>query len=181
MKVDVRLVAATNRDLGRQVEEQRFRDDLFCRLNVFPIRVPPLRERPEDIPALVRFFVQRLARPMNRHVEVISSEVLDALCRYGWPGNVRELANLMERAMILSKGRTLEVPLAELERRPPRTGHDHDATTLESVERTHVLRVLQETNWVLGGPRGAAARLGMKRTTLQSLMGRLGITRPGAA
>ncbi len=181
IKVDVRLVAATNRNLGRLVEEQRFRDDLYYRLNVFPIHVPPLRERAEDIPALVRFFVQRLARPMNRHVEVIPSETLDALRRYAWPGNVRELANLIERAMILSKRRTLEVPLAELERRRPRTGHDDGAATLEGVERTHVLRVLQETNWVLGGPRGAAARLGLKRTTLQSLMARLGITRPGAA
>jgi len=167
IKVDVRLVAATNRDLGRLVEEQRFRDDLYYRLNVFPIHVPPLRERAEDIPALVRFFVQRLARPMNRHVEVIPSETLDALRRYAWPGNVRELANLIERAMILSKRRTLEVPLAELERRRPRTGDDDGAATLEGVERTHVLRVLQETNWVLGGPRGAATRLGMKRTTLQ--------------
>jgi formate hydrogenlyase transcriptional activator len=181
IKVDVRLVAATNRDLARLVEEQRFRDDLYYRLNVFPIHVPSLRERPEDIPALVRFFVQRLARPMNRHVEVIPSETLDALRRYAWPGNVRELANLIERAMILSKRRTLEVPLAELERRRPPTGHDDGATTLEGVERMHVLHVLQETNWVLGGPRGAAARLGLKRTTLQSLMGRLGITRPGAA
>ena len=106
------------------VEEQRFRDDLYYRLNVFPIHVPPLRERPEDIPALVRFFVQRFARPMNRHVEVIPTETLEALRRYAWPGNVRELANLIERAMILSKGRTLEVPLAELKRRRSRTDHD---------------------------------------------------------
>ena len=175
--VDVRLIAATNRDLVRMVEERRFRDDLHYRLNVFPIHVPPLRERPEDIPALVRFFVQRLARPMNRHVEVVPSETLDALRRYAWPGNVRELANVIERAMILSKSRTLEVPLAELGQRRPRSG----AATLESVERTHILRVLEETNWMLGGPRGAAARLGMKRTTLQSLMGRLGITRPTTA
>ena len=181
IKVDVRLVAATNRDLARLVEEQRFRDDLYYRLNVFPIHVPPLRERPEDIPALVRFFVQRLARPMNRHVEVIPSETLEALRRYAWPGNVRELANLLERAMILSKGRTLEVPLVELERRRPRAHHEDGASTLEDVERTHIRRVLGETNWMLGGPRGAAARLGMKRTTLQSLMRRLGITRPRAA
>src|SRR5438093_3647608 len=181
IKVDVRLVAATNRDLARLVEEQRFRDDLYYRLNVFPIHVPSLRERAEDIPALVRFFVQRLARPMNRHVEVIPSETLEALRRYGWPGNVRELANLLERAMILSKGRTLEVPLAELKRRRPLVDHEDGASTLEDVERTHIRRVLGETNWMLGGPRGAAARLGMKRTTLQSLMRRLGITRPGAA
>ncbi len=163
------------------VDEHRFRDDLYYRLNVFPIHVPPLRERPDDIPALVRFFVQRLARPMNRHVEVIPSETLEALRRYAWPGNVRELANLIERAMILSKGRTLEVPLAELRRRRPRADHEDGASTLEAVERMHILRVLGETNWTLGGPRGAAARLGMKRTTLQSLMRRLGITRPRAA
>src|SRR5437867_3570872 len=181
IKVDVRLVAATNRDLARLVEAQRFRDDLYYRLNVFPIHVPPLRERPEDIPALVRFFVGRLARPMNRHVEVIPSETLEAFRRYAWPGNVRELANLIERAMILSKGRTLDVPLAELKQRRPRVDHEDGASTLEDVERTHIRRVLGETNWMLGGPRGAAARLGMKRTTLQSLMRRLGITRPGAA
>jgi formate hydrogenlyase transcriptional activator len=178
IEVDVRLIAATNRDLARLVAENRFREDLYYRLNVFPIRVPPLRERPEDIPALVRFFVQRLGRPMNRHVEVIPSETLEALRRYAWPGNVRELANLVERAMILSKGNVLEVPLAELRRRRPRVDHDQGATTLEAVERTHILRVLGETNWRLGGLRGAAARLGMKRTTLQSLMKRLGITRP---
>ena len=180
IKVDVRIVAATNRDLARLVEEQRFRDDLYYRLNVFPIHVPPLRERTEDIPALVRFFVQRLARPMNRHVEVVPSEALKALRRYAWPGNVRELANLVERAMILSKGRTLQIPLAELGRWQ-RPDHGDRAATLRAVERTHVLRVLGETNWTLGGPRGAAVRLGVKRTTLQALMRRLGITRPRAA
>jgi formate hydrogenlyase transcriptional activator len=179
--VDVRLVAATNRDLARMTEERRFRDDLYYRLNVFPIHVPPLRERSEDIPALVRSFVQRLARPMNRNVEVIPTEALEVLRRYSWPGNVRELANLVERAMILSKGRTLEVPLAELNRRPARADHTNDARTLEAVERTHILRVLNETNWRLGGPRGAASRLGMKRTTLQSMIKRLGITRPHEA
>ena len=111
IKVDVRLIAATNRDLLRMVEEHRFRDDLYYRLNVFPIHVPALRERPEDIPSLVRYFVQRLARPMNRQIEVIPTETLDAMRRYSWPGNVRELANLVERAMILSRGRTLEVPI----------------------------------------------------------------------
>ena len=181
IKLDVRVVAATNRDLARMVEEGRFRDDLYYRLNVFPIRLPPLRERPEDIPALIRFFVQRLARPMNRHVEVIPNETLDALRRYAWPGNVRELANLIERAMILSKGRTLEVPLAELKARRARGDHEDASPTLEAVERTHILRILNETNWRLGGPRGAATRLGMKRTTLQSLLKRLGITRPRAA
>jgi formate hydrogenlyase transcriptional activator len=179
IEVDVRVVAATNRDLARLVEEKRFRDDLYYRLNVFPIQLPPLRERPEDIPALVRFFVQRLARPMNRHIEVIPTEALKALRRYSWPGNVRELANLVERAMIQSEGRTLEIPLAELERRRP--DHDDGAATLRAVQRMYILRVLGETKWTLGGPRGAAVRLGMKRTTLQALMRRLGITRPRAA
>jgi len=181
IKVDVRLVAATNRDLDRMIEEGRFRDDLYYRLNVFPIRVPALRERSDDIPALVRFFVQRLGRPLNRRVEVIRSETLDALRRYTWPGNVRELANLIERAMILSQGRTLDVPLAELRRRRDRADRRDETRTLEAVERMHILRILEETNWVLGGPRGAAARLGMKRTTLQSMIKRLGLARPRAA
>jgi formate hydrogenlyase transcriptional activator len=181
IKVDARIVAATNRDLAQLVEEKRFRGDLYYRLNVFPIHVPPLRERPEDIPALVRFFVQRLARPMNRRVQVIPSEALKALRRYTWPGNVRELANLIERAMILSKGKTLEIPLGELGRRRHRPDHDDGAATLRAVERMHILGVLGETNWRLGGPRGAAVRLGMKRTTLQALIRRLGITKPRAA
>ena len=178
IKVDVRLIAATNRDLLRMVEEQRFRDDLYYRLNVFPIHVPPLRERPEDIPALVSSFVQRLARPMNRRVEVIPRETLDALRRYTWPGNIRELANLIERAMILSRGRRLEVPLDELARRrgPAPIGH-HD-TAGRGIDRADILRALEQANWVLGGPRGTAARLGMKRTTLQSMMKRLGIDKP---
>jgi formate hydrogenlyase transcriptional activator len=179
IKVDVRLIAATNRDLARMVEEQRFRDDLYYRLNVFPIQVPPLRERPEDIPALVRYFVQRLARPMNRSVEVVPSETLTALCRYRWPGNVRELANLIERSMILSPGRTLQVPLAELNG-PGAAKDEREASTLKGIERAHILRALDEASWTLGGPHGAAARLGMKRTTLQSWMKRLGITRPAA-
>jgi formate hydrogenlyase transcriptional activator len=176
IKVDVRLIAATNRDLLRMVEEHRFRDDLYYRLNVFPIHIPPLRERPEDIPALVRYLVQRLARPMNRQVEVIPSETMEALRRYPWPGNVRELANLVERAMIFSTGRTLEVPIEELKsRRPPAAKIENGGTTLHSLERAHILRALEEANWVLGGPKGAAAQLGMKRTTLQYRMQRLGI------
>src|SRR2546428_413983 len=130
IKVDVRLIAATNRDLLRMVEEQRFRDDLYYRLNVFPIQAPPLRERPEDIPALVSYFVQRFARPMNRRVEVIPSETLDALRRYTWPGNIRELANLIERAMILSRGRRLEVPLDDLTRRRGAAPIGHPGTAV---------------------------------------------------
>jgi formate hydrogenlyase transcriptional activator len=180
IKVDVRLIAATNRDLLRMVEEQRFRDDLYYRLNVFPILVPPLRERPEDIPALVGSFVQRLARPMNRQVEVIPVETLEALRRYAWPGNVRELANLVERAMILSRGRTLEVPLDDLTRaRPETAASSHRGAAGPGLPRDDILRALEQANWVLGGARGAAARLGMKRTTLQSLMKRLSIEKPG--
>jgi len=182
IKVDVRLVAATNRDLGRMVEEQRFRDDLYYRLNVFPLEVPPLRERLEDIPALVRYFVHQFARRMGRRIEVIPCEALDALRQYAWPGNVRELANLIERATILSPGPTLQIPLAEL--KPPRdvpretAANASGAATLEGLERAHIRAVLEEANWLVGSPRGAAARLGMKRTTLLSLMKRLGITRP---
>jgi formate hydrogenlyase transcriptional activator len=178
IKVNVRLIAATNRDLAQMVATQRFRDDLYYRLNVFPIHVPPLRERTEDIAPLVRYFVERLARPMNRTVEVIPSETLEALRQYGWPGNVRELANLIERAMILSPGRTLQVPLAELKRQAAPAVSAPPPLTLEGVERTHIIRTLQDANWVVGGPDGAAARLGMKRTTLQSLMKRLAISRP---
>ena len=176
IKVDVRLIAATNRDLRGMVEEQRFRDDLYYRLDVFPIHVPPLRQRAEDIPALVRYFVQRLARPMNRRVEVIPSETLEALRRYTWPGNIRELANLIERAMIFSRGRTLEVPLDDLTRRREVATIGHAAG--RAVERADILRALEQANWILGGPRGAAARLGMKRTTLQSIIKRLGIAKP---
>jgi formate hydrogenlyase transcriptional activator len=179
LKVNVRIVAATNRDLRQMVETQRFRDDLYYRLHVFPLRVPPLRERPEDVPALVGYFVKRLARPMNRQIELIPTGTLEVLRRYAWPGNVRELANLIERAMILSRGRTLEVPLDDLARRrpgPAAMGH-RDAENADA-ERAEILRALEQTNWVLAGPRGAAARLGMKRTTLQSLMRRLGIAKP---
>jgi formate hydrogenlyase transcriptional activator len=177
IKVDVRVVAATNANLAEMVSQRLFRDDLYYRLNVFPIHLPSLRERAEDIPALVRFLVQRFARPMNREVEVIPRETLKALARYSWPGNVRELANLIERAMILSNGRTLEVPLPEVTSRQARTDRANGVATLDAIQRSHIVRVLDETNWTLGGPRGAAARLGMKRTTLQSLMKRRGITR----
>src|SRR5882724_6001862 len=178
IKVDVRPVAATNRDLVRMVEEHRFRDDLYYRLNVFPIHAPPLRERPEDIEPLVRYFVQRFAARMQRRIEVIPTETLDAMRRYPWPGNVRELENLIERAVILSSGPRLTVPLAHLARRSTPAAQGGSASTLEGVERAHTTRVLEETNWMLGGPRGAAARLGMKRTTLQSLMKLLAIARP---
>ena len=176
IRVDVRVVAATNRDLARMVAEREFRSDLYYRLNVFPLLMPPLRDRHEDIPQLVRYLAQKYARRMNKRIESIPSETLDALTRYHWPGNVRELENLIERAVILSAGPALRVPLAEL--KPPAEAATEALVTLEAAERQHILRALEETNWVLGGPRGAATRLGMKRTTLQSRMSKLGITRP---
>jgi formate hydrogenlyase transcriptional activator len=178
IRVDVRLVAATNRDLLRMVQEQRFRDDLYYRVNVFPIHLPPLRERPEDIPALVRYFVDRFARRINRRIEEIPNEALEALQRYAWPGNVRELANLIERSMILSPGPTLDLPLAELEHTASLAARKNGTATLAQLERSCILGVLEEANWLIAGPRGAAARLGMKRTTLQSLIKRLEIVRP---
>jgi len=177
IKVDVRLVAATNRDLAQMVAEGRFRNDLYYRLNVFPIVLPPLRERPDGIPSLVRHFTQQFARRMGRRIETIRPEVLEALVRYPWPGNVRELQNVIERAVILSPGPTLQVPLADLEpagQQAPMAA----AVTLADAEREHILSALRETGWVLGGPAGAAARLGMKRTTLQNKMRKLGISRP---
>src|SRR3989454_9838917 len=173
--VDVRLVAATNRDLSALVEEGRFRSDLYYRFNVFPLRMPPLRERREDIPLLVRYFVQKYSRRMNKRMESVSTESLEALGRYHWPGNIRELENLVERAVIVSSGPVLRIPVGDL--RAPLASSAAAAVTLEEAEREAILRALGETNWVLAGPRGAAARLGMKRTTLQSRMQKLGITR----
>jgi formate hydrogenlyase transcriptional activator len=172
IRVDVRVVAATNRNLAPMVEEGLFRRDLYYRLNVFPIMIPPLRERSEDIPLLVRYFVQKYARLMDRRIETISAEEMDALTRYHWPGNVRELENLIERAVILSPGPELRVPVAELKQHSEAPSN----LTLQAAEREHIIRVLRETNWVVGGPRGAATRLAMKRTTLQSKMRKLGIS-----
>jgi formate hydrogenlyase transcriptional activator len=176
-RVDVRIVAATNRDLGEMVADRSFRGDLYYRLNVFPIELPALRERREDVPALVRYFAQRAARRMNRRIEIVPDETLDALRAYDWPGNVRELENLVERAVILSEGPVLHVPLAEL-RAPATRAASTDGATLSDVEREHILRAVRDANWVLGGPKGAAARLGMKRTTLQSRLAKLGIRKP---
>ena len=173
IKVDVRLVAATNRDLAQMISERQFRTDLYYRLSVFPISVPPLRERPDDIPKLVRYFTQKYSRLMNKRVENIPSDAMEALVRYGWPGNVRELENLVERAVILSRGTILQIPLTEV-RAAPETVLP---VTLQDAERDHIRRVLEKSNWVIGGPNGAATRLGMKRTTLQSKMKKLGIAR----
>jgi formate hydrogenlyase transcriptional activator len=174
IRVNIRLIAATNRDLAKSVAAREFRSDLYYRLHVFPVHMPPLRERARDVELLVRYFVQRFSRRMNKQIETIPTETMNALTRWEWPGNVRELENFIERSVILSEGTTLNVPLSEL--RPTYEGARHD-TTLESLEREHILRVLRETGGVISGLRGAAARLGMKRTTLQSRMQKMGITR----
>ena len=176
IRVNARLVAATNADLHRMVAEKRFRSDLYYRLNVIPILIPPLRERPEDIPSLVRYFVQKYSRLRKKEIRSVPFEVMTALERYHWPGNIRELENLIERAVILSRGPELRVSLDEL--KPPAEAAPHSANTLEEAERDHILKVLKETKWVVGGPSGAAARLGMNRTTLQFRMKKLNITRP---
>ena len=179
LRSDARLIAATNADLASLVEAQKFRADLFYRLNVFPIHVPPLRERAEDIPLLVRHFVQHFARQMNRTIDTISSDTMERLTRYPWPGNIRELENLIERAVILTAGPVLRVPLDD---RPVRIvagrADGHLPRTLEEAERAHILATVKETKWVLSGPNGAAKRLGMNRSTLQFRMKKLGILRP---
>jgi len=177
-KVDVRLVAATHRDLESMMAQKQFRSDLYYRLNVFPIEVPPLRERSEDIPQLVRYFVQHFGRRTNRTIETIPPRVMESLSRYSWPGNVRELQNLIERAVILSPGPVLQVPLQDLRARtiPGQNSGEHE--TLAHAKRAHILATLEDTKWVLSGPRGAATRLGMNRSTLQFYMKKLGIVRP---
>jgi formate hydrogenlyase transcriptional activator len=177
VRVDIRLVAATNRDLAGMVADGRFRSDLYYRLNVFPVVLPPLRQRRDDIPMLARHFAQRFARRMGRRIETIPSAVMDALVRYPWPGNIRELENVIERAVILSPGAELDVNLADLQAAEPAESPVVAVVTLADAEREHILRVLGETEWVVGGPNGAAARLGMQRTTLQSKMKKLGISR----
>jgi len=178
LRTDARLIAATNRDLAALVEEKKFRADLFYRLNVFPVHMPPLRERAEDIPVLVRHFVEHYARRMKRAIETIPSETMEVLTRYAWPGNVRELQNLMERAVILSPGPVLRVPLGDLDVRATAGLSRGPAQTLEEAERAHIVATLTDTHWVVAGARGAAARLGMNRSTLQFKMKKLGIVRP---
>ncbi|HEX3437376.1 MAG TPA: sigma 54-interacting transcriptional regulator [Pseudacidobacterium sp.] len=179
LRTNARLIAATNRDLKSMVAEQEFRADLFYRLNVFPLELPPLRERPEDIPSLVSHFVQHFSRSLNKQINSICSETMDSLIRYAWPGNIRELQNVIERAVLLADEPTLKIPQSELSHELP----DHpvsngNGNTLQAVERSHILSVLKETNWVFSGPNGAAARLGIKRSTLQFRMKKLGISRP---
>jgi len=184
IRVDARVVAATNVDLARLVAEKKFRSDLYYRLNVFPIALPPLRERPEDIPLLTHFFAQKFAHQMKKPIEKIPREAMEALTAYAWPGNIRELQNLIERAVILTRGRALEVPLAELKNPQstnsgaPELADQPKTPTLKDAERDHILRALRESNWVIAGPAGAAARLGLNRTTLNHRMRKLGITRP---
>jgi len=188
MRVDVRVVAATSHDLPAMLNERQFRSDLFYRLNVFPVRVPSLRERREDIPLLVRHFVAKFSARMNRQIEAITSEVMQALASYDWPGNVRELQNFIERSVILSSDGVLSSPLKELDPQPVAASAPTayrierpvaaSSTTLRDVEREHILQTLRETLWVVGGPKGAAVRLGLNRTTLIYRMRKLGIPRP---
>jgi formate hydrogenlyase transcriptional activator len=179
VQTDARLVVATNRDLKAMAEARNFRPDLYYRLNVFPIKVPALRERQEDIPLLVRHFVHEFSRRNNRRIDVIPSETMDALVGYHWPGNIRELQNLIERAVIVSKGPVLHVPVHELSSEcgpaPVPGDRNNFDRYLDQTARSQILRVLEECNWVVSGPKGAAARLGMKRTTLTSRMQKLGI------
>ena len=179
-RVDVRLVAATNADLEALVADKKYRSDLYYRLNVFPVTIPPLRDRRDDIPALARFFTQKFAARMRKRIESIPARTLAALAEYHWPGNVRELENLIERAVILSSGVELEVSLPELSGRaaPAPAERSDQSLNLEEVEREHILRALRDANWMIGGVRGAASRLGLNRSTLQSRMKKLGITRP---
>jgi formate hydrogenlyase transcriptional activator len=173
-QVDVRVVAATHRDLKQMVEDGEFRSDLYYRLHVFPLPVPPLRQRREDIPLLVRHFVDEYARRMKRRIETIPPQAMEAFRSYSWPGNVRELQNFIERAVILSPGSVLRAPLAELKEavvQVPRS----ELGTMAEMEREHVLRAVRASNWVIGGPKGAAVRLGMKRTTLAYRIRKLNI------
>lgn len=189
LRTDARLIAATNRDLAALAGEQKFRQDLFYRLNVFPITVPPLRDRREDIPMLVRHFAQQFARRMKKNIDTIPSETMESLTRYDWPGNIRELQNLIERAVILSTGQTLRVPTEALNNGDSAGSaasdpdRDHSAglvtdQTLAAADRRHIIAALEKANWVIAGPHGAAARLGVKRSTLQFRMRKLGIVRP---
>ena len=192
LRTDARLIAATNRDLTAMVEEQKFRSDLYYRLNVFPIRIPPLRERPEDIALLVRHFTQQFARRMNKRIESISSETMNVMCDYHWPGNIRELQNIIERAVILSTGPELRVPLSDFKTNGASAANPEGASLsgarsenrgsmqriLEETERKQIVAALEQARWVVAGPKGAAVRLGMKRSTLQVRMQKLGIARP---
>jgi formate hydrogenlyase transcriptional activator len=176
IRVDVRLIAATNRDLARAVEEKEFRSDLFYRLHVFPLHLPALRDRREDIPLLVRHFVEKCSARLHKQIDVVPEEAIQAMTRWKWPGNIRELENFIERSVILSEGNRLSPPLGELREEIARQPSDSDVT-LRDKEREHIVEILRQTRGALSGPSGAAARLGLKRTTLQYKMQRLGISR----
>jgi len=174
--VEVRLVAATNRDLTEMTKQGEFRSDLYYRLNVFPIRIPPLRERREDIPLLVHYFMEKYARRMGKRIEAVPTATMQKLVDWPWPGNVRELQNMIERGVILSRGFVLEIPLAELDQPSVSALRDNNgASTLEAFERQHILQALRESGWVVAG---AAARLGLNRSTLNARMRKLEIRRP---
>jgi formate hydrogenlyase transcriptional activator len=178
IRTDARLVAATNRDLKAMVEEGKFRADLYYRLHVFPLHVPPLRERREDIPLLTRYFVQKHAQRMGRDIDTIPTAVLDALTNYDWPGNIRELQNVLERSVILTSGNALQVPMHELNGRVPAAIWQRTAPAgPQNAERDAILKALEEAKGMVGGPDGAAARLGLKRTTLQSRIRKYNISR----
>jgi formate hydrogenlyase transcriptional activator len=175
LRVDVRLVAATNRDLATLVSKGRFRSDLYYRLNVFPVSVPPLRDRLEDIPLLVRHFVKTFGEQMGKQIDEVPAEVMESLVSHSWPGNIRELQNFIERSVILTSGNTLRAPLAALKRAAE--AESPEAITLKDAERKHIRKTLEHTRWVVAGPNGAAARLGIKRSTLYFRMQKLGISR----
>jgi formate hydrogenlyase transcriptional activator len=175
LRVDVRLVAATNRDLATLVSKERFRSDLYYRLNVFPISVPPLRDRLEDIPLLVRHFVKTFGEQMGKYIDEVPVEVMQSLVSHSWPGNIRELQNFIERSVVLTSGNTLRPPLAALQRAAETDSPE--AITLKDAERKHIRKTLEHTRWVVAGPNGAAARLGIKRSTLYFRMQKLGISR----
>ncbi len=172
------MIAATNRNLAQMVADNQFRSDLYYRLRVFPILVPPLRERQHDIPLLVHHFTQKYARQMGKKIKRVPEQAMAALCKWPWPGNIREMENFIERAVILSPGPVLNVPVNEL-KDPAKHGSEAEGT-LESAERDYIVRVLRETGAVISGPQGAAAKLGLKRTTLQGKMRKLGISRRDA-
>jgi formate hydrogenlyase transcriptional activator len=180
LHVDVRLIAATNRDLDELIQEHKFRSDLYYRLNVFPIYIPPLRERPEDIPPLVRHYVQHFSSRLGKTIDTIPAETMDTLVQYPWLGNVRELQNVLERASILAPDQVLRISSEDLTMpghvHPPQTGRSgHRRTALDDAERERIVAALEAANWIVAGPKGAAARLGIKRSTLQSRMQKLGI------
>jgi formate hydrogenlyase transcriptional activator len=173
----VRLIAATNQNLEEMVKARQFRSDLYYRLKVFPITIPPLRERPEDVPLPSQYFMRKHAKRMRKGIEIIPPEAMEALKRWHWPGNVRELENFIERAVILSRGRVPHVPTAEIKTARSTAPLPAATITLENAEREAIIRALRRTGGVIGGPNGAAAQLGLKRTTLNFKMRKLGITR----